>query len=131
MNLIDPMPIFLQLWDKDPSKFVRATVRLPDGAEVQGSPFSLSHVAGGYYAASYVEMPEAQFVTVLYEVFDDPARTIASSTHDEAFETLFKSDTAPITVTGGGGDLSLEAVVSDVDLELFAVVDDVSWGMSA
>ena len=131
MNLIDPMPIFLQLWDKAEDRFPRATVRLPSGALMPGSPIALEHVSGGYYSAPYVEMPEVQFVTVLYEVFLDEAMTLPSPEHDEAFETLFKSDTAPITINSSGGDLSLEAVVSEVDVELSAVVDDVSWGMSA
>lgn len=122
------IPISLQLWDKDTSKHVRATVRLPSGAIVGGAPVTLTHVSQGYYQNSSVIFPlTADFVTVFYEVFDDLAHTVPSLEHSEAFD-VFEN----LMIEGGGtvyGSLDdLVAVIDEVEVPLVAVVENAQVG---
>ena len=43
------LPVALKLFDDAADQFVKATVRDPDGVEVSGSPYSLTHVGEGLY----------------------------------------------------------------------------------
>lgn len=117
-------PINLQLWDRAQNKYVTATVRLPSGQEIGGSPVPLEHIDGGFYSTQAVRMPQADFLTVFYEVFDDQGHTIPSAEHSEAFETI------TLTESGGGGGSGLQddliAEVFDADVELVGVVEDAS-----
>jgi hypothetical protein len=121
-NVNQPLPLNLQLWDRAANKYVTATVRLPSGTPLSGSPVELAHVSSGYYASNDLRMPQADYVTVFYEVFDDAAHTVRSADHAEAFETLSASS------SGGGGGSSggdeIFAEISDADISLVAVVED-------
>lgn len=103
-----PIPLSLQLWDKDASKYVRATIRLPSGGQHPSSPVSLSHVSDGFYTSTAAPMPNADFVSVFYEVFQNPEMTLPSQEHGEAFE-YFELTYPPIA----SGD-DLVAFVEDI-----------------
>lgn len=79
---------------------VQLTVTLSDGAEdryprgfvynssgTQLATVDLTHVANGFYRASYV-IPGAETYTVVYIVYDDAARTITSFIHGRGEEVL-------------------------------------------
>jgi len=90
------IPCFLQLFDGNVGKFVRATIRRPDNTVV-GSPVTLSHVGSGLYHNQAVAMPSVDFVTVQFAVFDDAGFTVPSTTYAMAEEVVER-------------DLCLEAV---------------------
>lgn len=116
-----PIPLSLQLFDKATNKYITATVRLPSGAELDGSPVNLPHVSRGFYSSQELRMP-AQDVSVFYEVFDDAAHTIPSADHSEAFEKiLLTSDGGG---SGGGGGDDIVAEVYDADISLVATVEE-------
>jgi hypothetical protein len=115
-----PVPLALQLWDKASGKYVRATVRLPSGQKLDGSPVGLDHVENGYYTSNDLRMPNVEYVTCFYEVFDDAAHTIPSADHSEAFELLELSSEG-----GGGGDSDqIIAEIYDSDVSLVAHVEE-------
>lgn len=121
-RLNHPIPLALQLWDRDTSKFIRATVRLPDGAQVPGSPLTLPHAADGFYTSTSILMPKVDFVSVFYEVFADQAQTIPSAEHGEAFEIFELSG-----VSGGGGTSGFDdlvAIIDDATIPLVATVEE-------
>lgn len=94
-----PIPISLQLFDGATDKFVRAVVRNSSGSAISGSPFALTHVAGGQYSNLSVLMPDTKFVTVQYKVYTDSGFTTASATHADALETFERdsdTDCAPL-----------------------------------
>jgi hypothetical protein len=67
-------------------------------------------------------MPQVEFVTVFYEVFDDAAHTLRSADHAEAFETLLQDADGG----SGGGSSSDEIIaeIADADISLVAVVEE-------
>ena len=121
-RLNHPIPIALQLWDRDTSKFIRATVRAPGGAQLPGSPVTLAHAADGFYTTAAIAMPQVDYVSVFYEVFADPAQTIPSAEHSEAFE-IFE-----LSGLSGGGSASgfddLVAIIDDATIPLVATVEE-------
>jgi hypothetical protein len=121
-----PLPINLQLFDKAPDKFAIATVRLPTGIELAGSPFLLQHTSGGFYAATEpVLMPQAEFVSVFYEVYEDAAFTVKSFQHSEAFETHYLEQTV---ASGQGSESDLFAVIDNDEGDVVAILEDVRRG---
>lgn len=120
-----PLPINLQLWDRAANKFVLATVRLPSGLELAGGPFILQHTSGGFYASTEpVLMPQAEFVSVFYEVFEDPEFTIKSYQHAEAFETHYLEQ----NTTSQGAESDLFAVIDNDEGDVVAILEDVRRG---
>lgn len=115
-----PVPLALQLWDKAAGKYVTATVRLPNGQKLDGSPVQLAHIEQGYYTSSDLRMPNADYVTCFYEVFDDASHTVPSADHAEAFELL------ELTSEGGGagGSDEIVAEIYDADVALVAHVEE-------
>lgn len=115
-----PIPLALQLWDKAAGKYVTATIRLPTGQKLEGSPVPLGHVEQGYYTSNALRMPNVDYVTCFYEVFDDAGHTIPSADHAEAFELL------ELTSEGGGagGSDEIVAEIYDADVALVAHVEE-------
>ena len=68
-----------QLWNGDPTKFVRAVVRDAAGDELTGSPFALTHVGNGKYTNNSLAMPNENRIDVTYETYDDAGFTTLSS----------------------------------------------------
>lgn len=95
------IPIALQLFDGATGKFVRAWARRPDGTQLSGSPFSLSHVAAGLYEYDSATMPDAEWLTVQYRVFDDSGFSTQSADHSDALDTFIRS--APVE---NGGEVT-------------------------
>lgn len=116
-----PIPLVLQLWDKDASKYVRATIRLPNGSQLTGSPIALQHADGGLYYSNAVPMPDSDFVSVFYEVFSDSGFTQPSPEHGEAFE-VFEMTSGGDSFTSAMDDLV--AVIDDAQIPLVATVEE-------
>lgn len=67
-----PIPLYMQLYDNDPAKYVRVTLRDADNVELEDSPVDLSPVGDeGLYYNSDVLMPDTTFVTAQFIVYDD------------------------------------------------------------
>ena len=95
-NVGDTVPLSVQLFDSDTTKFARATVRDDSGTPVSGSPFSLGHVGNGRYESSSLLFPSGtNYVNATYEIFDDAGFTIFSELHASAIDTF--SLTVPTT----------------------------------
>lgn len=79
----DFIALDVTLWDGDPSKFVRAWVRV-DGTLMPYSPVELVHIGQGQY---YKADPEIIFplntfhMTAVYEIFNDENFTQKSKSH--------------------------------------------------
>ena len=86
------LPLYAQLADCDPSKYVQA--RVTDGNDVPllGSPAALLPIGPlGMYGNTDLIMPNTPFVVAQYVVYDDPAYTIISATAGAGIE-LFRLD---------------------------------------
>lgn len=115
----EKIPLHIQLWDKAEGKYIKATVRKPDGSELSGSPVVLGHVVGGYYTDLSLPMPNSEFVTAFYEVFNDAEMADKSDDHGEAYDTF-------MLLHDGSVDAGfLTAFVDTVSPEITAVVERV------
>lgn len=85
------IPLALQLFDGATDRHVRAWVRKPDGTQLSGSPYTLSHVASGLYENDNATMPDSDWVTAQYRVFDDSGFTSPSEDHADALDTFTRS----------------------------------------
>lgn len=124
------LPLHLQLFDRDPAKFVRVTVRAPGGQELPGSPALLPHVSGGYYAGGHqIQMPSESFAAAFYEVFEDAAFQVPSETHGEGFDrfdidpNLDDSDALDVSMLDGDEVLDANTFVTSLDDALVAVLE--------
>jgi len=90
----ETIPISLQLFDNDATKFVRATSEDESGTPLVGSPFSLPHDVNGLYKISSVLMPDTGAVVVQYEVFNEASFLNISAVHSSALDlfTILKID---------------------------------------
>jgi len=92
-NVLDTVPLALQLDDGDPSKFPRATIL----SEVTGLPIStvdMAHTNDGNYLALFL-IPTASKFLVQYVVFDDAARTVISTAFTRALDLIVADYTPP------------------------------------
>ena len=80
----DSVPLSLQLFDSDETKFVRAIVRDQTGAAVAGSPQSMPHQTDGRYENFDLLMPaNTSVLLVSYQVFNDSGFTTKSPDHSD------------------------------------------------
>ena len=119
------IPIAVLLHDNDTTKFVRASMFDPDGAHIGGSPFSLPHKINGEYGIKTVTMPDEEFVTVQYEVFDDAGFTTKNPYHIDAFQEFVRSELSDaleeLKKLSRTGEMIAE---TDEALEVEALVDE-------
>lgn len=74
INLVpgDKIPLALLTETRVTGKFVRARVRDSSGVEIAGSPFTVPHLADGYYYSNTIAtMPDTPYLTVEYDVFEE------------------------------------------------------------
>jgi hypothetical protein len=89
MNIGDKIPAYLQLFDCNTSKFVRAFVRDATGAQIPSSPVNLSPVALGLYGDNSLVYPNSPFVTVQYVVYSDSGYSSIDPTEGATMEMFF------------------------------------------
>lgn len=71
-----PVRLNVKLKDGATDKFLRATLRRADGAELAGSPVAVPHTAGGLYEADSFLMPDDPEVTASFKVYLDAGFTL-------------------------------------------------------
>lgn len=81
------IPLVLQLFDGDDSKYPVAVVRNSTGQEVLGSPFLLTNVGEGHYTNFSFKPDSIGYYTATYIIFDDENHTTESSNHSRALDT--------------------------------------------
>jgi hypothetical protein len=102
MQVGDKLPIYIQLFDYNAGKFIKATVRNDNNTQIAGSPVELSPIGSlGFYGNNTLSFPsETEYVTVEYVVYDDAGYTEVSTSEGGASD-VFTLD------SGGGGGASL------------------------
>jgi len=78
------IPLVCQLEDGDTTKFVNAIVTDQGGIPVAGSPLVLTHTGNGTYENDTLVMPDEDFISATFQVFDDAGLTIPSRHGDTA-----------------------------------------------
>lgn len=126
MKIGDPIPLGLQLFDLDATKFVRARIFLADATEHPDSPVSMPHIADGFYEDDSVPMPNSLWVHCTYQVYNDAAFTQLSDIHQAAAETIFLDQAAEaldnfITLAQGS---DLTAKMEEDDMLKAKLVED-------
>lgn len=92
LNVGDPIPLFLQLADYNPTKYVQAYVQNPAGNPIAGSPFTLvPDDATGSYRNQTAFMTADSWLFAQYLVFDDAGFTTLSTTEGGSSEVFFRA----------------------------------------
>lgn len=89
MQVGAPLPLSLQLADRNTGKYVQAFLRDNSGNQIAGSPAQLTPVAQGLYQNLSLSYPNVPFLTVQYIVYDDSGYTTPSTTEGAAQTTFF------------------------------------------
>ena len=108
----DIVPLSVQLFDGDETKFVKGVVRDSSETEVSGSPFALTHVSDGRYENSSLVMPSTAFLGATYIIFNDALFTSVSPDHSIA------TDVFPLEVP--------DAEILDKLIEIKTLLDQLS-----
>lgn len=102
MQAGDPIILSLTLFDGATDKFPRAELfeydELFARAAFTGSPFDLTHLAGGYYDkfGAALAFPASVFqVVAIYTVYDDAAHTIVSTQHSQNVDVFILDNFPP------------------------------------
>jgi len=122
----EKLPIALKLFDDFIGAKVRARIFDETGAEITGSPFTLSHLTTGLYTIGTVLMPDRPFITVIYEVFIDAAFTIKDIRYLDATACFTKDvDLADEVdqLINAARSVDLNAEINDTEA-LVATVED-------
>lgn len=82
----DSIPLTLKLWDGDTSKFVKAVVVDSDGTNL--GTITLTHVSEGFYQDDSILMPNKEYVTAYYIVYDDPGFATRSVNHQDTADVF-------------------------------------------
>lgn len=94
------LPLYLQLFNPDGSKHVRATCLNASNAAIAGSPVTLTHVSNGLYSNTALTFPAGTaWVIVQFEVYDDSGFTTPSDGYGIEVER-FDLDTGTIDALG-------------------------------
>ena len=114
VKLGEPLLIEAQLQDNITDKFIRAIVKDSDGAEVTGSPLTLTHVSNGFYQDNSLIKEDGSF-SVYLQVFDDAGFTTPSK-YDEGVLNFSNA----VGGTGGGASfVEIEVLEPDaIELDL-------------
>lgn len=94
------VPLLTQLFDYEPGKYIQAVVKDDTDTPVAGSPFNLAHIANGFYRNFSLLMPDVQFISVQYLVYDDSGHTTLTEDYAATCELFFRA----LSSGGGGSD---------------------------
>ncbi len=110
----DGIPTYIQLFNYDPAKFIRAYVTDDSNNPVSGSPVALVPIGSlGLYGSADLLAPASPFVVAQYIVYDDAGYTIVSTSQGAASETFL------ISVPAGFMDNGNLPYVGDTMLDYF------------
>ena len=80
--------------------YVDAVIKRPDRSSLPGSPFDLGHEGSGVYFDNSVTMPDLEYLTVTYRIFDDVGKTIPSDDYCLVTEIITPApDSAQVITT--------------------------------
>jgi hypothetical protein len=83
-----------------PPLYVDAVIKRPDRSSLPGSPFDLGHEGNGVYFDNSVTMPDEDYLTVTYRIFDDAGKTIPSDAYCQVTEIITPApDSAQVITT--------------------------------
>ena len=83
------VPISMLLHDNDPNKYVRAFVY--DDASTLLTTIDLSNTGGGLYSHDSYQMPDINYIRVIYRVYSDAGYTTLSLVHGSDVD-IFTND---------------------------------------
>lgn len=135
----ETLPLSLQLYDFNATKFARVHLRDQAGTPLAGSPFDLVHIGQGKYTSAAVVMPTGvDYIEATYEVFASAADRTAGTPLDPDYtsatdvyrfeipDTVIVDLLNDILAKLGGFALPGAAVTVTIDQdELQAVIQDV------
>lgn len=87
IDLGQPVTLKVLLFDGNVAQFPLAHVYKPDGSEVSGSPFAMTHASLGRYRAAGPVLPEGECEAV-YIVYSDSGHTTENTDYDRASDDL-------------------------------------------
>ena len=121
-QIADPIPLSLQLSEGETNRYARAKVFAPDGSEISGSPFNLTHVSNGLYQTEQARMPDELFVVALYQVFTDSGYTTPDTNYAFLTETFEKT----VLATAPAAEIvtDITGAVSEENEILGGTIDD-------
>lgn len=93
MYLDQTIVLSVQLYDGNTTKYIKAIVKDNTGTEISSSPFYLNHIGNGLYTNTTLTMPNVDFITATYEVYNDSSYTNLSSIYGRASD-VFMLDTS-------------------------------------
>lgn len=82
----ETLPLSLQLFDFDATKFTRVVLKNNSGTSLVGSPFNLVHIGNGKYTNDTVVMPAGvDYIEATYETFSSAANRTAGTPLDAQY----------------------------------------------
>lgn len=87
------IPISIQLFDGATDKFVKASIIKADGSAISGSPFNVPHVSGGLYSLNTQSMPNTEYISVQYKIYNDDEFTVPSEDHSDTLDVFSLAET--------------------------------------
>lgn len=85
-----PIPLSVLLFDKATDKYVQAVIVDHTGNQIAGSPVAIPHVITGLYEYDDILMPDVDYVTAIYTVYDDALFASPSEIHLPSAELFLK-----------------------------------------
>ena len=92
----NPIPLSVLLFDLATDKFVQAVIVDETGSQIAGSPVAISHVLTGLYEFNGLVMPDVDYVTAIFTVYDDALFTIPSQIHCPSAEQFIKDNDSSV-----------------------------------
>jgi hypothetical protein len=115
-QLGEDIPIEVQLGLEETNKYVRAEVRNAAGTAISGSPFALTHAAGGLYKKTGVAMPSGTtHVSVRFLVYDNDDYSTRTAGYEPEVE-IFELIPSPAGSIYAVSELDIEIDSDEIDL---------------
>jgi len=93
------VPLALQLSNGATNKYPQARMFDDSGAELSGSPVTLTHVGSGLYKASTFLMPSKPFIVAQYLVYSDAGHTTLDTDYPIASDAFSLLDLSILEMT--------------------------------
>jgi hypothetical protein len=114
-----PMPLAIQLFDCNTTKYVKATVLDATGTAIVNSPVTLTNVGTGLYTNFSLLTSTSPYYVVQYLVYDDASFTTLSISEGAGADLLF--------LGGGGGTAPIFIVPTPITIGTLPNVSEVLY----
>ena len=91
----DIVPIKCQLYDGDQTVYVLAIILDDAQNPVGASPYAVPHLTSGLYALNNIVMPDTEYLTVTFKVYEDAVFSSPSTKHGDTVDIFFKEEADP------------------------------------